>query len=254
MILPYGHWLIYGDPGSGKSSGAATFPKPMHVCMFDGFGKETPYLQWPDGRPRGTLTEIAVDRDGTPYLDVASLKDGRLLIRIAYFLDADPENPEAWQRFRLYMHSFDPTQWATVVGDSLTNAELFARKRDEYVTNRGAKEPRQHWNASMHDLEEMFYMRWAAFPTNVVILAHIEEKQDQVHGHMIFNPDAPGKLHKRFPANYSELYRAHVERDPTTKERRYLWQTRSDGRYNATTQINAPDPTAQDYRLLGGGQ
>ena len=38
------HCLVYGQPGTGKSTFAATFPKPMLVFMFDSFGKEMPYL------------------------------------------------------------------------------------------------------------------------------------------------------------------------------------------------------------------
>ena len=39
------HWVLYGDFGSGKSTMAATFPKPMLVHMFDPFGKDMPYLK-----------------------------------------------------------------------------------------------------------------------------------------------------------------------------------------------------------------
>lgn len=37
------HVLVYGDFGVGKSQFAATFPKPLLVCMFDGSGKDIPY-------------------------------------------------------------------------------------------------------------------------------------------------------------------------------------------------------------------
>ena len=36
--------IIYGDPMAGKSTAAATFPKPMLVFCFDPRGKELPYL------------------------------------------------------------------------------------------------------------------------------------------------------------------------------------------------------------------
>ena len=38
------HCLVYGDPGAGKSTFVATFPTPILVFMFDGLGKDTPYL------------------------------------------------------------------------------------------------------------------------------------------------------------------------------------------------------------------
>lgn len=37
------HALLYGDSGVGKSTMAATFPKPMLVHCFDPFGKDLPY-------------------------------------------------------------------------------------------------------------------------------------------------------------------------------------------------------------------
>lgn len=44
-VTPFLHWIIYGDIGSGKSTMAATFPKPMLVHCFDPFGKDMPYLK-----------------------------------------------------------------------------------------------------------------------------------------------------------------------------------------------------------------
>ena len=45
LLRPPLHWILYGDFGSGKSTMAATFPKPMLVHMFDAFGKDMPYLK-----------------------------------------------------------------------------------------------------------------------------------------------------------------------------------------------------------------
>lgn len=42
------HMMQYGDSGVGKSQFAATFPKPMLVFMFDGAGKEIPYMKYHD--------------------------------------------------------------------------------------------------------------------------------------------------------------------------------------------------------------
>jgi hypothetical protein len=39
------HALVYGDFGVGKSQFASSFPKPMLVFMFDGVGKEIPYMK-----------------------------------------------------------------------------------------------------------------------------------------------------------------------------------------------------------------
>jgi len=35
--------LVYGDTGTGKSTFAASFPKPLLVFCFDPAGKDIPY-------------------------------------------------------------------------------------------------------------------------------------------------------------------------------------------------------------------
>ena len=39
------HFLVYGDPGSRKSTFAATLPKPMLVWFFDQVGMDLPYIR-----------------------------------------------------------------------------------------------------------------------------------------------------------------------------------------------------------------
>lgn len=61
------HCLVYGDPGSRKSTFAATFPTPLHVFFFDPFGKEMPYLRM------GSPSELQVDeRYDVYYRDVVA--------------------------------------------------------------------------------------------------------------------------------------------------------------------------------------
>jgi len=42
-VRPFVHCFTYGDAGTGKSTFAATWPKPMLVIMFDGPGKDIPF-------------------------------------------------------------------------------------------------------------------------------------------------------------------------------------------------------------------
>jgi hypothetical protein len=39
------HCLVYGEPGSGKTTFAATWPKPLLILFFDPIGKDLPYLE-----------------------------------------------------------------------------------------------------------------------------------------------------------------------------------------------------------------
>lgn len=241
------HVLMYGDSGAGKSTSAATFPKPMLVLAFDPYGKETPYLK------RGIVAE-GEDEFGTRTQDVLSKKSGGLLIRVEHYIDFDPSKPEAYSRFlaRLTRLNKDVDEFQTIVLDSVTFMELAARKLQQYKINPNSKEPRQWFAGSTDTLEEVLMIRFGALPCNVVVLAHVDEDKDEVHGTYVRNPSAPGRLRKRSPAGYGELYRAYVKK-AEGGDRKHLWQTRSDSLFNAASQVGAPDPCDQDYRMIWSG-
>jgi hypothetical protein len=165
----------------------------------------------------------------------------------------DPQQPQAFRRFRNRLTRLEDDLAAggfqTVILDSVTFMELMARKEAQYVLNKTSKEPRQWFAASTDALEELLMIRFGSLAINVVVLAHIDEDKDEVHGQYVRHPAAPGRLRKRSPAGFSELYHAYVARDESGAPE-YLWQTRSNALYNAASQISAPDPVPQDYNLL----
>ena len=58
------HVLDYADWGAGKSSFAATFPKPMLVWMFDPYGKDFPYYK------QGGAIEEGEEENGLKFTHV----------------------------------------------------------------------------------------------------------------------------------------------------------------------------------------
>ena len=245
-----GHWLIYGESGSGKSSCAATWPKPLLGCFFDPLFKERPYLYTRSGKPRGVITR---EVEGAVPVDEARGDTGNLLVRIEHYLDADVKNPRAYADFLARMSRIhdDIQAWkiVTLVIDSVTFMELAARKEQQYRLNPTARDPRQWFNGSTDTLEEVLMINVGTLPINVVVIAHIDEQKDDLHGTMVRNPAAPGRLRKRGAGGYSEVYRAYVHRedngDPV-----YAWQTRSDQFFNALSLFNVPNPCAQGYKEL----
>ena len=250
MTEEVGHWLIYGETGAGKSSSAATWPKPLLGCFFDPMFKERPYLYTRRGKPRGAITRGV---EGSVPVDEVRDDAGDLLVRIEHYLDADSKNPRAYADFLARMARIhdDIQAWkiATFVIDSVTFMEIAARKEQQYRINPTARDPRQWFAGSTDTLEEVLMVHLGSLPINVVVLAHIDEDKDELHGTMVRNPAAPGRLRKRSPAGYSEVYRAYVHRDGSN-DPVYAWQTRSDQFFNALSLFNVPNPCAQGYKEL----
>lgn len=240
------HWLIYGDSGGGKTTGAATFPKPGLVFMFDPVGKDTPYLKKGD-------VEESKNPDGTRVKTVRSRKDGSLLFRIEYYLDADAQKPQAYSNFlnRLTTLESDITGMGikTVILDSVTFMELMARKLSQYKLNPASREPRQWFGFSTDTLEEILMIRFGSLPINVVVLAHIDDSKVSSHGNNVFSIAAPGRLSRRGPGGFSEVYRAYVAMTPDGKKE-HLWQTSADSLYTASSQVGAPDPCVPEYEMI----
>lgn len=263
------HVLDYGDPGAGKTYFAATFPKPMIVFQFDPYGKDTPYLK------RGIPQEIEYDQLGTPIRRVLSKRTGALLVQIEYYHDTlmawDAKgqgatqsgiamghvDPECWNRFLRRMYGFgdEYDAWATATFDSVTTMDIAARMFFQYKINPNAKDGRQWWGSSTEALEQILFTRVAGFPMNVVTIAHVDKEQDEVLGQRVRNPLAPGRLRGSLGGAYSEFYHhfVQVEKDQNNRvigERQYLVQTRGSAQWNASTQIDAPDPSPATYEAL----
>lgn len=249
------HVISYGDAGNGKSTFAATFPKPMLVQMFDPWGKEHAYTR------HGTVERVqeVVDERGNT-IDVTNVRSpkGKLRIRIEHYLSTDPEQPIAYRNFRSYIGTLADRirDWGiqTLVTDSVTFMEMAKRKEEQYLLNptskSGAKADGRQWYASsMNALEDHLMIRMAGYPINVVVIAHINETKDENSGRVLYHPAAPGQLSKKMPAGYSELYRSHVIRD-VNGDRQYVLQTQADNIYNAGSSIPAPDNCENTYEAL----
>lgn len=251
------HLLDYGDFGAGKSTLAASFPKPMIVFSFDAHGKELPYLVG------GEVSDLFSDEQAKFVRTVTSTKTGRILKRIEYYHDTnfiEPHEirrkagvsvkdvePDAYARFLTRMAGFqhEYMAWRTAVVDSVTSMEIAARRWDQFVLNPGAEDARQWYGASKDLLERMLMGRFASLPMNVVVLAHIDDEKYEFQGTQRRMPMAPGKLRGSLPSQYQEVYHHFVDKDGE-----HWLQTRGDSLWACTTQINAPNPCEPTYAAL----
>jgi hypothetical protein len=247
------HVLCYGETGSGKSTFAATFPKPMVVFCFDPMGKHLPYVK---AGKAGKMLSYKIGEEITiPYVDI-ECPDG--IIRVEFFHDLDIDTPTSFSAYRMRMAGLqNEPDWVTIVTDSVTFMELSARKLDEKILNPlpegvsryakgGGHDARQWYGASTDALEEMLCIRYAGLDMNVVVIAHTNKKKVFSAGEQVQGAFAPGRLYERslLSAAYQEQYRCY------TDEGNYYVQTGNRNGYVGTTQIDAHDPSHAKYESL----
>ncbi len=240
------HALVYGDAGTFKSTFAATFPKPLLVWNFEGIGNDAPYLR------TGTPGPLLVSEGGVYYRDGTG-PEGELLVRVEYYHDPNEEQPEVWDRYRTRMATFadEYSYWQTVVFESVDFADVACRNAQRFLYNPNAGDKRQ-WRAETTDqLENLLMMRFGGFPMNVITIAGISEKQDEHSGVFVRNPSAPGRLQKKLPRGYAEVYHAYTVMNSDTGEWIPQIQTKNgDGFAGKTTVTNAPNPCWPSYDAL----
>ncbi len=263
------HVLMGGHPTAGKSTCATTFPKPLIVKLFDGHGKDTPYLKW------GMLHGAQIRSDflyltngqntGIVRRYIETQSAGTIIVE--YFNDLSPDSwAYHWFTTSLKEKAFvqelqnanNPSGAGTLVIDSVTFMELSARKH--WMSNVGKVGKRNdgtedRWaplNASTDYLEHDLIVELGGINTNYLVLAHYADAKVDVNGEQLYTISAPGRLmkNKELLAAFSEQYRAYVQRQGT--ERFHLLQTRPSAQFQCATQIDAPDPCWQDYEALWG--
>ena len=186
------------------------------------------------------------------------------LVRVEYYHDLDPMRPDAFERYMYRMGTFQKEYklWKTVVLDSLTFTELAARNREMHVLNpypgqgspyaKGSQFDTRQWHAgSTTAVEGAVITRFSGLPMNVVVCAHVHERQNELNGEILRGPWAPGRLSSRglLCAAFQEQYHAYTYQ--TDKGvRGYAISTENDGQWASTTQLKAPNPCYPDYEAL----
>jgi hypothetical protein len=235
---------VYSDPITGKSTFAATFPKPMLVFFFDGYLKDSPYLD------KGFDGGEGITEDGTPYRDVVDDK-GDLLIRVMYLHDENPERPSAYKRFLNLMNSLNPVErqrWETIVVDSMSAMSRANMVMHQFDLNPSYKDPRK-WYADVADYIERIITRFSGIrDVNIVMLCHISRKMDEASGGYMRTIKLPGRLGLDGPDTFPEIYRLYVEQGTG---RRLLQTQKSSDSWLAGSQFcKAPTPCEPRYSAV----
>jgi len=232
------HYLIYGSGGTRKSTLVATFPKPMIVHHTDPFSKDNPYLR------KGRVTDFKKTPDGILYREVYSNKNpDKLLIRIEYFHDTDPDCPTGFEMWEHQIATTDFSQYKTWAIDSYTSLEALARLKANSLPHKNE----DGWfvpNEARKMLER--YMRHVFFGVyiNLVLIAHVtrERVQSDTNESMISNVYAPaaiGQFKEDLTRIFPETYVTRVVKKDG--EHKIILQTEISSKYSACTQIPAPN-------------
>lgn len=233
-LRPYIHALIYGPSGGGKSTMAATFPKPMIVLGFDRRGMFDPYTTLPNGTPRGIEMNEVEGAFGQGVVQVLSKKNpGKLLVQVEFFEEDVVERDEPTdseeklagrtpfggimpRAYRQYL-SRSPSlfreikegKWATVVVDSLSGMKDAAYTMHRFDLNKTSLDDRRWDKLTTDDLAQALCARLTTAKTNLVVLAHVDRRgeyvepaakdkprshKDKVDGVAVYQVYAPGRL------------------------------------------------------------
>ena len=239
------HVAAYGGPGAGKSYFFSTFPQPICVAHFDARGKDLPF--WRLGKPG----QLMKDKHDVEFREILT-PDKKLAARIEYYHDPLVDEPKAAAQFLERMNrvprEVEKGLIRTFVFETVTSASLKSRKMYEYDLKPGAKDPRKWYGGAVDVLEEVLMIQLPALECNVCVGLHVSKTKVEAEGTMVRAPFLPGRLMEYFASQWPEIYRVYVDKDREGKRR--ILQTESDEKWEAATQIQAPDESPAEYRRL----
>jgi hypothetical protein len=264
--FPDGHFMLYGESGSGKTTFWATlikyfhqnFNEPSLVFAFDPWDKMTPFLEL--GEKRVPNTDKFYADLGLEVTDVMD-DQGSLIVRVEYYADPEPQHPVAMAQFERRMMGFEKEcrNWASVCIDSMTffqRASFVKWKTLNPFTDEQAT--KQHTNISWYggvaeDAANTIMSRAAWWKTNVGVICHVDEGKDEFADFGVLRSVAlAGKMSKRGPVGFGEVYRMRVvQAKGKDGEYKRELQTRSDSQWVANSLVaKAPNPSEPLYEAL----
>jgi hypothetical protein len=236
----------YGGAGTRKSTFFATFPTPIKVACFDALGKDMPYWKL------GLAQEAEKNQWGGVSRKIVS-GEGEVLVEIEYYHDPIVAKPRAAVKFieRLTKIPQEVKEGKinTFCLETVSSSMLTTRKMYQYDLESEAKDPRKWYGGSVDVLEEILMIQLPALPCNVCIGLHVSKTKVEAEGSMVRAPLLPGRLMDSFSSQWPEIYRCYIEKSEGGEKVGRL-QTQGDIRWEAASQIDAPDDCEGHYENL----
>lgn len=220
--------LLQGEPCTGKTTSALTFPNPL---VLDG--------------DNGLTNYAGVDLLTIPLHDYDWV--------IAY--KGNPTKPMGQPNRRdaiikfLAEDAIKMTKEQTFIGDSWSAFQLaFDQQQDQEpaITKGGKVDEFAFW-AKKIEFSERIMMYLCSLKCNVVITCH-EAKVRDIHTGQLLEKTQPlmqGKFYAQMKRWFTDCFRCVVEekknKEGKVEKIEYFWQVRSDNQFDAKTRLNIPE-------------
>jgi DNA polymerase III delta prime subunit len=205
--------LIYGKPGTGKTTLLCTARKPVFVYMFDPYGERTAYLREYIERGDIIVAYFGHDRWRTPkaYIEwqqhYTRLRNSNFFDHIATFcLDSI-------------------TSWTDVMAYEIIKTSVHSKKDN---------------TLSQSDYKILLYTmvdwikEFMELPCDVILTGHIDLQFDAVSNEAHTSLLLPPSLKERVPNNFMEKWITRI-----IGKNDFKLQVKGDNKYNAETRIGS---------------
>lgn len=181
------NWLFYGASGAGKTRLSATAPNPLFL-MFEGQSK----LQ----STKDLKVDFVAPETWPEIMQITQQLIG----------GASAKDKTVTYKNKVYQ---------AVIGDSLTEMNLIIHKSILQAGRREAAQI-QDWMLS-GDRTETILRQLLSLPCVVIITALEQLEKDEVSGGIVGAPFLPGKLPRKIPALFDEVFHLRTEQSRNDK-------------------------------------